>query len=113
MIARCSCSYAADDRAWRWQDQVQLELFGAQAAILAPAMLAPFPAAHPTVTLHAAAGGAAPPPPPLSNQCAEALATACADDKATGTEAECEDCVVKAAASTSTNCTAAEELGFC
>eukprot|EP01050_Picozoa_sp_SAG11_P026870 SAG11_NODE_6593_length_1282_cov_1.201183_1_plen_281_part_00 len=100
-----NASYALDDKSWRWQDQVQLEIYGAQLQLLAPALLAPFPAAHPVATVRAVA--AAPPSPP--SPCAAQLAKACATDKMTGTEAECEDCVVKAA---SANCTAAE-LAFC
>ena len=99
-------SYSPDDTSWRWQDQVELEIFGGQVAELLPALSAPFGKAveHPRVTV---VPGPAPPPTP----CGVALEVACADNKATGTEAECEDCVSKAPAAK--NCTAAERLAFC
>eukprot|EP01051_Picozoa_sp_SAG22_P003167 SAG22_NODE_151_length_17414_cov_7.812128_14_plen_222_part_00 len=106
-----NASYSADDKMWRWQDQVQLELFGAQVATLLPALLAPFPAAHPKVSVSQASDNVL---PVATRQCAASLTKACADDKATGTEAECEDCVTKAVtAGLLTNCTAAEQLAFC
>jgi hypothetical protein len=99
-------SYSPDDSSWRWQDQVQLEIFGGQLLELLPALAAPFGAVrHPTVAVDSG-------PPPPQSSCGLALEKVCADDKATGTEAECEDCVTKATGSTS-NCTAAERVAFC
>eukprot|EP01051_Picozoa_sp_SAG22_P001150 SAG22_NODE_43_length_25304_cov_5.394644_2_plen_370_part_00 len=47
-------SQSPDDKRWPWQEQVQLEIYAAQAALLYPAIAAPFGAVvHPVVLLNA------------------------------------------------------------
>ena len=42
-----------DDKLWPWQEQIQLEIYASQAAILHPAIAAPFGTVHPVALLNA------------------------------------------------------------
>lgn len=87
-------SFSPDDTKWRWQDQTEMELFASQVAMLSPALLAPFPSKAPRVRVLGCDA-----PSVLASNCTRALEGLCAADRTTGTEAECEACVIAASSS--------------